>query len=278
MHDGGKRINRIPVQQNIHLYQLRLLIIGQFIIQRSIAARCRLQAVKIIKNDLIERDMIGDHDTIRIEIIHALELPALVLRNLHYRADKIIGYDDGRLDIRFFDMLDFGLRRKFRRVAHLHHRSVRLINAINDRRRRRDQAKMILPFQPFLYDIHMQQPQKSAAKAKAQRCRGFRFENQSRIVDLHFFQRILEIVIIRAFNRIKAAIHHRRNAAIPRQRISRRMIRKRNRIADAHIAYILQGSRHESDFADIETPHVHRLRFKTADIRDLKFLAGRHHP
>ena len=117
MHNRRQRIHRVAVQEDIHLHELRLLIIRQFIIQRSITLGRRFQAVKVVKNDFIERNMIGNHDAVGIEIVHVLEHAPLVLRNLHDCADKIIGHNHRRLDKRFLNMLNLRLRRQFCRIA-----------------------------------------------------------------------------------------------------------------------------------------------------------------
>ena len=117
MHNRRQRIHRVAVQEDIDLHELRLLIICQFIVQRSIALGRRFQTVEVVKDDFIERNMIGNHHAVGIEVVHILEHAPLVLRNLHDCANKIIGHNHSRLDERFLNMLNFRLRRQFCRIA-----------------------------------------------------------------------------------------------------------------------------------------------------------------
>ena len=53
--------------------------------------------VKVIEDDLVQGNVIGNHDAVRVEIVHAFVLAALLLGNLHHGAHVIVGHDDGRL-------------------------------------------------------------------------------------------------------------------------------------------------------------------------------------
>ena len=155
MHDGRERVDGVAVQEDVDLDELRRLVVGELVVERCIAARRRFQAVKIVEDDFVERDVVDDHDAVRVEVVHALVLAALVLRNLHDCADVVVRHDDRRLDIRLFHVLDFRRGRQLGRIADLHHRPVRLVDVIDDRRRRRDELEIVLALEAFLHDIHV---------------------------------------------------------------------------------------------------------------------------
>ena len=80
-----------------------------------------------------------------------------------------------------------------RRVIHFEHCAVRLVNLIGNRRRGRYDFEIKLPFQPFLNDLHMQKPQKTATEAETQRDGIIRFKGQRSVVELQLHQRVFEI-------------------------------------------------------------------------------------
>ena len=59
------------------------------------------------------------------------------------------------------------------RVVQFQRRAVAQLEVIDDRRRGRDQVEVELALQPLLNDLEMQQPEKAAAEAEAERGRGF---------------------------------------------------------------------------------------------------------
>ena len=148
---------------------------------------------------------------------------------------------------------------------------------IDNRWCRRNQLQIVFAFQTLLDDIHVEQSEKAAAKAKAECYGRFWFKHKRCVVDLHLFQRFLEVIIVCAIHRIKSAVDHWRDAAIPWQRLLCRIFRQGDRIADTHIADILQRACDKADLTDIEMSDIDELRLKAANIRDFKDLARRHH-
>ena len=276
MDNGRERIDRIAVQEDVDLDELRLLVVRELVVKRSVAARRRFQTVEVVEDNLVERDVVRDHDAVRVKVVHALELAALVLRDLHDGTDEIVRHNDRGLDVRLLDVLDLRLRRQFGRVADLDHRTVRLVDVIDDGRCRRDELEVVLALEALLDDIHVQEAEEAAAETEAECNRRLRLKDERRIVDLHLLERVLEVVVVRALDRVKAAVDHRVDAAIARQRLSSRVLRIRDCVADAHIAHILEGARDEADFADIEVTEVNGLRLEAADVGDLEDLARVH--
>ncbi len=99
---------------------------------------------------------------------------------------------------------------------------------------------MILALEAFLHDIHVQEAEEAATEAEAERDGGLRLEDERRVVELELLERVLEVVVVRALDGIEAAVDHRIHAAVARQRLRRALFRRRDRVADAHVAHILE--------------------------------------
>ena len=168
MDNGRQRIHRLTIHENIQLHQLGGLIIRQLIIERSIASGRGFQLVKIIINNLTERNMINYHYTVHVQIVHALELATLVLGNLHDSTHVILRHNNRSLDKWLLDMVDGGRVRQIRRIVHLHHFPIGFVHMVNNTWSRCDKLQIILTLQALLNNIHVKQSQKSATIAEAQ--------------------------------------------------------------------------------------------------------------
>ena len=144
MDDGRQCIDGIAVQENVKLHEARLAIVGKLVVERGITARRRFQAIKVVVDDLAQRDVVDDHDAVRIEVVHTLERAALFLRDFHDGADIVLRHDDRRFDKRLLDEVDLRRRRKLRRIVDLEHRPVRLVDVVDDGGRRRDELHAVL--------------------------------------------------------------------------------------------------------------------------------------
>ena len=70
-----------------------------------------------------------------------------------------------------------------------------------------DQVLVELALQPLLHDLHVQQAQKAAAKAKAQRLADLGLVVQRSIVELELFQRVAQRLVLAGFGRVQAGKH-----------------------------------------------------------------------
>ena len=98
----------------------------------------------------------------------------------------------------------------------------------------------------------MQQPQKAAPEAEAKRAGGFRLIGEGSVVELQFFQRIAQRLIIRAVRRINAAKYHRICPAVTRQAFRGRVIGRCDGIAHLRIAHCFDGCGNIADFSRTE--------------------------
>ena len=182
MYDSRQSIHRITVQQNIYFHQVRSAITCQLVVQRSIATGNRLQSVKVIINNLTQRQCIVNHNPGFIQISHVLIFTAFFLAQLHNRTNIIFRYNNGSIYIRLFYMVDNRRVWEIRRIIYHFHVTVSTEYFVNNVRRRSNQAQIIFALQSFLNNVHMQQSQEAAAEAKAQRNGCFRLKYQRSIV------------------------------------------------------------------------------------------------
>ena len=136
-----------------------------------------------------------------------------------------------------------------RRIVHHQDLAVLLAYAVGDGRRGDDQVKPELALQPLLRDLHVQQAEKSRAKAEAQRLRGLRLEYQARVVEPQLFDRLAQRAVLVGFGRIKPREHHRLEFLEPRQRLARRIIGVGDGVAHAHVGHGLDLAATITDFA-----------------------------
>ena len=109
----------------------------------------------------------------------------------------------------------------------------------------------------------MQQPEEAAAEPEAERRRGFRFEEERRIVEPQLLERVAQLGVLAAFHRIEAGEDHRLADLEAGERLGRRAGRLGDGVADLRVADRLDAGEDESDFADAERIDRDRLRART---------------
>ena len=95
------------------------------------------------------------------------------------------------------------------RVMHFLHSSLLIVNHIRYVRNSGNHIHIKLTIQSFLHNFHVKQSQESAKESEAQRQRRFWLKGQRRIVQLKFFQRSTQILIIFRLNRVNSGKDHR---------------------------------------------------------------------
>ena len=89
---------------------------------------------------------------------------------------------------------------------------------IDNRRCRCNQFQIIFPFQTFLDNIHMEQPEETATKSETKCLWRLRHIFKRCIIELQLFQCHLQLIIIFTFNRIEAAENHRQRLTVSGKR------------------------------------------------------------
>ena len=212
-----------------------------------------------------------------VQILHILECAAAFLAKIHDAADIFLRRKNIRLDDRLLRLGNIGRIRIIGRVVDHHNLAVRQRNAIDYRRRSRNQIQIVFTFQSLLNDLHMQQAEEAAAESEAQCNGGFRLKGQRCVIQLQFFQCVAQVVIMCAVRRIDTGKDHRADLAVSGQRLCTRIVRQCNCVTDARITDALDRSGQIPDLTGFQLAAVDQVgRTHDTGLDDLKFSAGRH--
>src|SRR5580704_10605069 len=91
-----------------------------------------------------------------------------------------------------------------------------LLHLVNDARVSRDDIHIELPAQSLLYDLHVEQTEKTTAETEAQSHGILRLIDEGGIVDLQFSQGGFQMFEISGIDRVNPAEDHRMNLLKPR--------------------------------------------------------------
>ncbi len=103
-------------------------------------------------------------------------------------------------------------------------------------------------------DLHVQQPQKAAAEAKAQRRTRLQLKRQRCVVQLQLLQRILQIGVACAVRRVDAAKDHGLYLAVAGQRLRRGAACQGDGVAHTGILHGFDACRQVADLACLQLP------------------------
>src|SRR5207253_4422900 len=109
-----------------------------------------------------------------------VEASAPLVVQLHHRADELLGHDDRSLYVGLFD--DLELARHLRGVVNLNPVARARLHAVRDGRRSDEQVEVELALETLANDLHVQQSEEAAAKAKAERVGRLGLVEESRVV------------------------------------------------------------------------------------------------
>ena len=145
-----------------------------------------------------------------------------------------------------------------------------------------DQVLVELALQTLLHDLHMQQPQKAAAKTKAQRLADFGLVMQRGVVELELFQRIAQRFVLAGFRRVEARKDLRLDFLETGQRLGGGKSRTAGTrldhghgVADLGGLQLLDAGDHKTDFAGFERLARLGVRRENAELLGVvKRLSG----
>ncbi len=138
----------------------------------------------------------------------------------------------------------------------------------------RDEIEIELALEPLGDDLEMQEAEEAAAEAEAQRRRAFRLEREAGVVEAQTRHGIAQILEVRRIDREQAAEHHRLRRLEARQRLRRRVLLVRHRVADARIGHFLDRGGEEADLARAQLRQHLLLGPEDADALHLIVAAG----
>ena len=124
----------------------------------------------------------------------------------------------------------------------------------------------------------MQQPEKAAAEAEAERGRGFHLEREAGVVEAQLAHRRAQRLEIVGVDREQAAEHHRDRRLEAGQHVGHRLAVVGDGVADAGVGDFLDRGGDEADLAGAEFVDLLHLRREEADALDVIGGVGAHHP
>ncbi len=136
---------------------------------------------------------------------------------------------------RLADFLDHARIGQVRRVIDQHDLAARRQHFVDHARGGRDDIHVVLAPEPFLDDLHVEQPEKTAAKTEAERDRAFRLIDEGGIVHPQLADGGLQMLEVGGVDRINSAEDHRMNFLETGQRLLRRMALVGHGVADLHL-------------------------------------------
>ncbi len=140
---------------------------------------------------------------------------------------------------------------------------------VGDVRRRLDQVDILFDLQPLLDHLHVQQAQKPAAEAEAQRVARFRHVGEAGVIQAELLQLFAQILEIGGVDRIHAAENHLLRLLITGERLGRRVIRFGDRVADVHRAQFFLAGDDVTHLAGPERVAGNHVRTELAQFENL---------
>ena len=232
MNDKRKCVYHIAIEHNINLNKIAAPVFRNLIIKRCIASCARFERIKEIINYFIKRQFIADINSVGRDISHRFKYAAPVLAHIHNRAHKFTGRIDIGIAKRLLAIINQRGIGIICGIIYFTHRAVCHMDFINNARHGGNKIKIIFSFEPFLNDFKMQQPEKAATKAEAERT-----GRKRGIVELQLFKSITQSLIIRTVCRINTAEHHGIYFFITRKRLFCRISSGCYSIADTGIMH-----------------------------------------
>src|SRR5438067_487929 len=269
MDDGGKRIDRLAVHEQVELYQSRGAITGVLVIHRAVTAGHALDLVVEVHQDFVQRQLAMEHDAAGIERFGVVHDSALFQNQLQDVADVFVRAKDVRFHDWLADFIDDARVRQVRGIIDEKRFAAGGENLVDHARRGRDDIHVVLAPEPFLDDFHVEQPEETAAESEAERDRAFRLVDKRRIVQAQFPDGGFQMLEVAGVDRINPAENHRVNFLEPGQRFPCGVTEVGNGVADLHVGGRLDVSDEITDVARVQARLRIHLRGKDADFLDL---------
>ena len=175
----------------------------ELVVERRVAAAHGFQPIEEVEHDLGQRQFELDLH-LPAGILHSLLLAALLDAELNDRAEILLRHENARENDRLADLAGSARLGQIGGVLHLDDFVRRRLDLVDDRRRRRDQRKIVLALEPLLDDLHVQQTQETAAHAEAERCADLGLERERRVVQGQLLQGLAKLLVVLGHERKQA--------------------------------------------------------------------------
>ena len=205
-------------------------------------------------------------------------MPRLSWHSCRIGPDELRRREDHRRDDRLLELRDPARIRQLGRAVDLLHLPVGRRHAIQHARRRRHQVHVVLALEPLLHDLHVQQAEEAAAEAEAERRRRFRLVEERRVVQPQLLERLAQLGVLVALDRIQPGEDHRLQLLEAGKRLGRRPRDFGDGVADLGVGDALDVGDDEADFADAQLLDGNRPSARTRRARPPRSPALRHQP
>ena len=242
MRERGECIHGLAVEQDVEFGELRRAERVDVVVERGVALRNALELVVEVDDDFAQRNVEMQFHAVSAHKFLLDELAALVETEFHDRPDEIGRRDDVGTDIRLLDVVDHHLLGQSRRVVHLLHLALFRIDHIRHVGNGRNHVHVELAVEPLLHDFHVQQAEKTAAEAEAERHARFGLERERSVVQLEFLQRCAKVFVVRGVDGIHAGKHHRLHLLKALNGLLAGSADVSNRVAHLHLLRILDAA------------------------------------
>ena len=176
-----------------------------------------------------------------VQILHIDQHAALALAQIHQAAHIVVGSVQVHIHKGLFLLDDVAGVRVVGRVVDHFHCAVGQSQAVAHAGGGGDDIQIELPLQSFGDDLHVQQTQETAAEAEAQRGAGLQLKGQGGIVQLQFFQRVLQVGVLGTVGGVDAAEHHGLDLTVAGQCLCGGALCQRDSIAYAGVLHRLDA-------------------------------------
>ena len=280
--DQRQRIDRLVVDEDVHLDEVALAAADLFIVEAGIAAADRFKPVVEIEHHFVQRQFVA-HLRAAADIGQVRLDAAAVLAQFQDRAEIFVGRVDHRLDPRFFHRLDPVDVRPVGGIVDLDGLGVLVlrmaeVDPVHDRGGRGDEVEIVFAAEALLDDFQVQQAEEARAEAEAQRGAAFHLVAEARIVQPQLADALAQLLEIGGVDREQAAEDHGLDFLVAFQRLGRPVLHRGDGVADAGLLHLLDLRGDEADFARAELRQVGALGGEAADAVDQVLGAALHEP
>ena len=118
VHDGAECVHLLTLDENVHLDQVGGLLAILMIIKGGVAFGTGLQLIEEIEHDFSQRNAVMHFHALGGNVLHRAHNAAMVLAQIHHRANEFLRRDDVGGNHRLDDLLDLAVR-ELARVSHV---------------------------------------------------------------------------------------------------------------------------------------------------------------
>src|SRR6202042_890023 len=158
----------------------------------GVTARDRLKTVVEVEDDLVQRELGGEHDSCLGDVLKVSLAAAFVFDEFEDASYVFFVGENLCSDDRLFDLLDLGGIGPAGGVVDFDDGAVGEGDVIAHAGRGNDEVEIIFALEALLDDFQMEQAKEAAAEAKAKGDGGFRLEGERCVVEAKFLESVTE--------------------------------------------------------------------------------------